>query len=218
LQLFSGTTLLGANDNWATDASLAGTMQRAGAFAFPNGSRDAALSALLPAGAHTVQVSGAGGSSGTALFELYDLADPSAPAAAGCTNFAARSFVSTEQASLTAGFVVSGYTTRKYLLRVAGPALAAAGLTSGVLADPRLRLVRNAGALEYAFSENDNWDSTSTRSAIAEAAGKVGAFPFAGGSRDAALVVALPPGTYTATASATGSASGIALLELYELP
>lgn len=218
LQLFTGTTLLAANDNWTTDATLAETMQRAGAFAFPTGSRDAAFSALLPAGAHTVQVGGTGGSSGTALFELYDLADPSVTEAAGCTNFAARGSVGSDQAPLTAGFVVSGYTTRKYLLRVAGPALAAAGLTSGVLADPRLRLVRTAGGLEYAFGENDNWDGTSAHSAVAEAAGKVGAFPFASGSRDAALVVALPPGIYTATASATGSASGIALLELYELP
>ena len=50
----------------ATSAALA-----VGAFALPNGSRDAAIFTTLTAGAYTAVVSGVGATSGTALVELY---------------------------------------------------------------------------------------------------------------------------------------------------
>ena len=37
-------------------------------------------------------------------------------------------------------------------------------------------------------------------------------------SRDAALLLTLAPGNYTALLSGTGDTSGIALLEVYEVP
>lgn len=47
----------------------------AGAFDLPPGSKDAALVVRLPPGGYTVQVSGAGRTTGTVLVEVYDL-DP----------------------------------------------------------------------------------------------------------------------------------------------
>jgi hypothetical protein len=47
----------------------------AGAFQLPAGSTDAALVIRLPPGGYTVQVSGAGRTTGTVLVEVYDL-DP----------------------------------------------------------------------------------------------------------------------------------------------
>jgi lipoic acid synthetase len=45
------------------------------------------------------------------------------------------------------------------------------------------------------------------------------AFALAAGSRDAALIVSLAPGAYTVQiTSADGTATGVALIELYELP
>jgi hypothetical protein len=46
----------------------------------------------------------------------------------------------------------------------------------------------------------------------------VGAFALPAGSRDAALVVSLPPGSYTAQVSGVGGLTGDAIIEVYELP
>lgn len=69
----------GANDNWDTGLSSAArtalveATARAGAFPFEAGSRDSALVADLQPGNYTIQVSGVGGTTGTALVEVYDL-------------------------------------------------------------------------------------------------------------------------------------------------
>ena len=66
---------LAANDNWSGDAELAAAFAAAGAFALPADSKDAAVLIRLPPGGYTVNVSGTGGGTGTALIEVYDL-DP----------------------------------------------------------------------------------------------------------------------------------------------
>ena len=53
---------------------------------------------------------------------------------------------------------------------------------------------------------------------ISEAAVRAGAFAFPAGSLDAALLVNLAPGNYTAQVAGVGGTSGIALVEIYELP
>ena len=52
----------------------------------------------------------------------------------------------------------------------------------------------------------------------AVAASEVGAFAFVRGSNDCALILNLPPGSYTAQVSSLGTAAGTALVEIYELP
>jgi hypothetical protein len=64
-----------ANDNWGGSAALQTAFTQAAAFALPTGSNDAAVALQLPPGGYTVVVSGVGGTSGTALVEIYDL-DP----------------------------------------------------------------------------------------------------------------------------------------------
>ncbi|MBI5381656.1 MAG: hypothetical protein HZA31_07135, partial [Opitutae bacterium] len=92
-------------------------------------------------------------------------------------------------------------------------ALAAAGVASP-LADPILRVYRN-GVL---VAENDNWSATAADAAtLADAAKQTGAFAFATGSKDAALLLTLQPGNYTAQVSGAGTTTGIALVEIYEL-
>ena len=39
-----------------------------------------------------------------------------------------------------------------------------------------------------------------------------------GASEDAALIATLPPGSYTAQVSGVGNTTGIAIVEVYELP
>jgi hypothetical protein len=76
LELFSGTTRIGSNDNWSADASQAPVLRAAfasvGAFALPDGSKDAALLIDLDPGAYTVTIKGATGG-GDALAEVYTI-------------------------------------------------------------------------------------------------------------------------------------------------
>ena len=102
------------------------------------------------------------------------------------------------------------------LIRGVGPTLAGLGVT-GVLADPRLDLIRQgAPAATATVASNDNWDA-----ALAPMFSSVGAFALTPGSKDAALVVTLPPGSYTAQVSGVGTGTavqGVAIVEVYELP
>jgi GH35 family endo-1,4-beta-xylanase len=76
LVVMSGGQAVAANVGWeasADPAAIAGAAAQAGAFALQNGRADAALVTTLPAGAWTIQVTGADGGSGVVLIEAYDL-------------------------------------------------------------------------------------------------------------------------------------------------
>jgi sugar lactone lactonase YvrE len=64
---------IGANTVWGGGSALAAVFAEVGAFALPAGSADSALVITLPAGAYTVEVSGANGTSGIALVEVYEV-------------------------------------------------------------------------------------------------------------------------------------------------
>jgi hypothetical protein len=64
-------------------------------------------------------------------------------------------------------------------------------------------------------ASNDNWNGDTQVSAIGA---RVGAFLLDGTSRDAALLVALPPGSFTAVLRGVGGTMGVALMEIYEVP
>lgn len=207
----SGDTIAG-NDNWGSAPNLAALKTAAAAvsaFALPEGSRDAALLQAFPGGGYTVQVAGADGGTGIALMEVYDAGGTGGTR---LVNVSARSAVGTGADLLIAGFVVSGG-TRSLLVRAAGPALADFGVEA-TLADPLLRLFRGTRAI----AENDDWSATSQAAAIEARAREIFAFPLANGSRDAALLVTLPPGNYSVQVSGAGAVrTGVGLVELYEL-
>lgn len=70
LTLFSGQTPIGENDDW--DPALAADFLAAGAFAFENASKDAAIKPQLAQGGYTVHATGTG-PGGVALIELYEM-------------------------------------------------------------------------------------------------------------------------------------------------
>lgn len=96
------------------------------------------------------------------------------------------------------------------LIRAVGPTLAIFGVP-GTLLDPKLD-VFSGNTLVQA---NDNWGGSSAISSIFNS---VGAFALSTASRDAAIVVTLPPGNYTAQVSGGGGTTGVALVEVYEVP
>jgi uncharacterized protein (DUF1800 family) len=209
VQLFNaeGVLVLG-NDNWVGD-DLA-TMNSVGAFALTNGSRDSALVATLSPGAYTAQVSGVNNTSGVAILEVYDVTG-----SARLMNLSTRALVGSGNTTFFSGLSIApGGGARRVLIRAAGPALGALGV-SGVLPDPSLAILDSAGR-QIANGANDNWESggaTALRAAFAQA----GAFPFATGSRDSALLIDLAPGNYTIQANGVGGTTGTALVELYDL-
>ena len=74
IQLFAGTTVLHENDDWGGDPQIVSLGSSVGAFALSNAaSKDAAALISLSPGAYTAQVSGAGGTAGVALIEVYEI-------------------------------------------------------------------------------------------------------------------------------------------------
>lgn len=205
---------IASNAGWSTAANLAALTAatlRAGAFAFSHGSRDAALLQTLPPGTYTVNLSASSGPAGLALIEIYDLSG----VALGqkLSNLSTRAKAGSGSENLIAGVAVSGVAPKRVLIRAAGPALDSFGLT-GVLR--RLQLTLHAG--DTIIAKNDSWSTSADSTAIAQAAAHAGAFAFAPGSADAALLVNLAPGTYTAQVRSLDGTSGVALIEVYEIP
>lgn len=225
LQLMNGagTAVLASNDNWgtpvgagaATASALTTAFGETGAFPLTTGSLDAAVVMTLAPGQYSAQVSGVAGGAGVALVELYDL-DSLAPfAVQKVMNVSTRGVVGTGQAQLIAGFMVSGNAPKKVLIRAVGPTLGSVFNVPGALVDPVLRLVRSDSLV---IRENDNWELGNDRGLISDAAARVGAFSLASGSRDAAMIVSLPPGIYSAQVTGSGTSTGVALVEVYEVP
>ena len=211
----SGTTApIATNTGWSTSgnsAEIIAAAARSGAFPLAAGSADSVLLATLAPGSYSAVVTASDGRAGVGLVEVYDLT--SGPVAQRLANLSTRAAVGTGDNTLIAGLVVSGNAPKRLLLRAAGPALAQFGV-SGVLARPQLSVFSGATAIV----NNAGWSTSPDAAAIAEAASRTGAFAFGATSADAALIVNLAPGAYTAQVTGVGNTTGITLIEVYELP
>ena len=143
----------------------------------------------------------------TVLAEVFDLE----PDNGRLTNLSTRGRVAAGN-NLVSGFVVAGDRPKQYLIRAAGPRLTDLGVTEAA-ADPQLEINSTSGA---SLATNDDWSSSD--SLLSSAVLRTGAFAFNAGSKDAALVVTLSPGAYTATVRSPSTVAGIVLLEIYEIP
>ncbi|WP_221031015.1 hypothetical protein [Actomonas aquatica] len=124
-------------------------------------------------------------------------------------NISTRGFVGTGNSALTAGFVVNGSQVQSLLIRVAGPTLAADFGLSGTLSAAQLTL--------YRAGENTPLDSTTVvRTQTIAYSAELGGFPL-NATGDAAMLATLAPGAYTVVVSGVNDATGIAIVEVYEL-
>lgn len=114
---------------------------------------------------------------------------------------------------LIPGFVISGSGTETLLIRGDGPSLTAFGV-AGALAQPSLSVFNSAGTM---IASNTGWSTNANPTQIASVAVQVGAFAFAAGSADCALISALPAGAYTVQISGVNNTTGVALAEVYEV-
>ena len=127
-------------------------------------------------------------------------------------NISARALVGSGDNELIAGMVVGGGTVRTVLIRAIGPSLAGFGVANA-LAETALEVFRAGSSTAIAL--NDDWGGGAI---LLTAFAKVGAFALAPTSRDAAVLVRLAPGAYTARVTSTPGATGVALVEIYEVP
>ncbi|MEO6004287.1 MAG: DUF1800 family protein [Opitutus sp.] len=215
LDLHNSTgAIIASNDNWAPGD--AATMSTVGAFSLPAGSKDSAIVRSLAPGGYSAVVSGVGKTTGISLIEIYEIDATSGR----LINLSTRARIGTGDNLLISGFVVSGSSgTRRLLVRAAGPALTAMQVT-GALADPTLRVVNAVSGATV--SSNDNWGTPATSTApdastLNAAFALTGAFPFASGSKDAAVIADFSPGPYSINVTGVGGSTGVALVEVYDL-
>lgn len=214
LQVPGSSNVIATNNDWAGNASVISTGASVGAFPLTDTtSKDAALATSLAVGSYTVVAAGTNNTTGVVLTEIYDASSSAAFTATTprLTNVSARAQVNTGDDVLIAGFVVNGTTDKTVLIRATGPALAAFGVPD-TLADPKLEVFAGATKL----TENDNWGGAPF---LVNASTAVGAFQLSNAaSKDAMLLLTLPPGSYSAKVTGADGGTGVALVEIYEMP
>ena len=217
LTLFdSAQRTVATNTRWNTAANatnIRSAAERVGAFALPESSGDSALLLSLAPGAYTAQAAGANETTGVALVELYDADATVTAGTARLINTAVRAQVGIDANVLIPGLVVGEGAAKTVLIRAVGPGLAVFGVP-GTVAEPVVSLF--AGAEN--FMTNRGWNNAPNSAAIRTAAQSVGAFVLTEGSHDSAILVSLSPGAYTIQVNGANRTTGVALVEVYEVP
>ena len=172
----------------------------------PGNDLESAIVATLEPGNYTAIVSGKNNGTGVALVEIYDLDQSLGPILA---NISTRGFVDTGDNVMIGGFIVgptdAGLTD--VLIRAIGPSLSGFGIANP-LPDPILELHDGNGAL---LTTNDNWKDTQQTEIEA-----TGIPPT--DDHESAMVQSLAPGNYTAIVRGVNDATGVSLVEVYNLP
>ncbi len=164
----------------------------------------ASITNLTPGITYLFAVSAYNTSGGESAYSIPVSYTP--PGGATLDNISSRVFVQTGDNVMIGGFIVQSDSPKKVVLRAIGPSLAQAGV-QGALADPVLELHDQTGAL---VTSNDSWNSSSGQELRT-----LGLAPT--DNREAALVATLPGGSYSAIVRGKGTATGVALFELYNL-
>ncbi len=195
------------NNDWVNSSAITEARARLGASALAVGSKDAALLKTIAGGVYTAHVA-SGGAAGVALVEAYD-ADGGG--SSRLMALSTRTVAGAGDATLIAGFVLEGNGPKTVLIRGLGPELAGRGV-NGVLADPRITVYRGSNVV----GSNDDWGGSAE---LKEAFSAVGAEQLAsGGSKDAAMLVTLDPGAYTVHVTGAAGTTGVALVEIFDVP
>ena len=126
--------------------------------------------------------------------------------AAVAQNLSTRLLVQRADEQGIAGFIITGASPKRIIVRALGPSLAQSGVTNP-LADPVVQLHGSEGQPIVA---NDNWRDTQ------EAEIKATGIPPTEDA-EAAIVLTLAPGSYTAVVGGKDETSGVGLIEVYDL-
>jgi uncharacterized repeat protein (TIGR01451 family) len=238
--------LLLDNDDWGTalgscpapiaacgtPTDIVNTGLSADSYAPANANRalDAGLLMTLPPGTYTARLSGVSGGTGVGLIGVDDV---DTNQTATLVNISTRAFVGTGANVAVGGFIVNGTSSKQVLLRGFGPTLTSFGVT-GALANPTLDLYwdddNNPSTAAILVLTNDDWGtavtscpapvvSCGTPTDIANTGKSSDTYAPTNANRglDAALLLTLPPGTYTARLSGVSSGTGVGLIGVDEV-
>ena len=126
-------------------------------------------------------------------------------------DFSTRALVGTGDRVLIGGFTITGTASKTLIIRALGPSIK--GLDSDTLADPILQLFKTySSGLSYGqpFQSSDDWRNAQELELEATMFAPTNDF-------EAAAIVRLRPGTYTAVVSGYAHSSGMALFDVHEL-
>jgi subtilisin-like proprotein convertase family protein len=126
-----------------------------------------------------------------------------APGATKLANICTRLNVGTDLDVLIGGIIITGNEPKRIMVRAIGPSSG----VEGALADPQLELNFDGKTV----AQNDNWQDAPNRQEIVDStiAPK--------NDREAAILMTINPGAYTAIVSGAGGATGVGLVEAYDL-
>jgi hypothetical protein len=190
------------NDNWK-DTQQA-EIQSTGLA--PTDDRESAILMTLAPGPYTAIMRGKNDTTGIGLVEAYDLA---LAANSRLANISTRGFVQTSDNVMIGGFIVGNQPgNADVVVRAIGPSLASSGVSNS-LQDPTLELHDGNGTT---IATNDNWQDDPQ-------AAQVQADQLApSDSHESALFRTVGPGAYTAIVRGKNDTSGVALVEVYNVP
>jgi hypothetical protein len=137
------------------------------------------------------------------LFEVYDL-DPLVDSK--LANVATRGFVETGDNVMIGGAILRGTVPERVLFRAIGPSLTNFGIANA-MADPTLELYDgNGGLLAINYNWRDDQEAEITATGITPS-----------NDLESAIVRDLAPGSYTAIVRGLNNATGVALIEAYDV-
>ena len=196
------------NDDWFTSAD-GPTIASYGLD--PADSIESALILTLNPGSYTAVVQGYSDdmtppATGVGLFELYDLHPNTTAGRAG--NVSTRGQVGTGGSVLIGGFIIGGNQPKDIIVRAIGPSLANSGVANS-LSDPTLELHDGNG---NTVQSNNDWQQQNPDAAMIASLGFAPSDP-----RESALLATLSPGSYTAVVQGVNGATGVGLVEVYDL-
>jgi hypothetical protein len=197
------------NDNWKI-ADATGQSQEAAIRATtipPTDDLESALLQTLPPGDYTAIVRAKTGA-GIGLVEVYDM-DQTSGTLQKLGNMSSRGFVGTGDNVMIGGYVVGPSGPAKVIVRGIGPSLP----VHGPLSDPTLELHDGNG---NTITSNDNWKIDDASGQSQEATVRATTIPPTN-DLESAIVITLSPGAYTAILVGKNGATGIGLIEIYDL-
>jgi hypothetical protein len=214
LELHDQNTVIATNDNWKIDDQTQQSQQaeiEATGIA-PTDDRESALMRTLNAGSYTVVLRGKNNSTGIAVVEAYDL---DSSAISQLANISSRGLVQTGDNVMIGGFIAgpSNAANTRVVIRGIGPSLSNFGVPTP-LQDPTLELHNSNGDK---IATNDNWKiDDKTQQSQQAAIQATGLAP--SDDRESAILIELAPGAYTAILAGKANATGIGLVEIYNIP
>jgi hypothetical protein len=197
----SGGNIIASNDDWH-DSAQASQIQQSGLA--PLDSRESAVLITLTSGNYTAVVSGYDNTSGNGLVEAYEMDSNTTR----MVNISTRGRVGNASEPMIGGLIAQGSGSKKVIIRALGPSLGTGvNAITGALADPVLELRDSSGNL---LAVNDDWGNSSQVSEILATIPPVNPL-------EAAIVATLGAGNYTAIVRGADGASGVALVEVFDL-